>query len=84
MTQREFDRFLSGVKGLSTAQMQLLRHELDRELAHSGAHAVPAQASETAFDVLNQAGVIGRIKGSPRAPNDLSTNSRHMEGFGRE
>jgi Arc/MetJ-type ribon-helix-helix transcriptional regulator len=38
---------------------------------------------ETAFDVASRAGLIGCIKGTPRSPTDLSTNPKHMEGFGR-
>jgi hypothetical protein len=34
---------------------------------------------ETLFDAFDKAGLIGCIKG---APSDLSTNPRHMEGFG--
>jgi hypothetical protein len=40
-------------------------------------------AEETAFDVAKRAGLIGCIKGAPRSPTDLSTNPKHMEGFGR-
>ncbi len=41
------------------------------------------QTEETAFDVLSRAGLIGCIKGASGTPTDLSTNPRHMEGFGR-
>ena len=44
----------------------------------------PPPAGETAFDVLDRAGLIGCIEGTPHTPIDLSTNSRHMESFGRE
>ena len=48
------------------------------------APAHPGQdAEETAFDVASRAGLIGCIKGAPRSPTDLSTNPKHMEGFGR-
>jgi hypothetical protein len=33
----------------------------------------------TLFDVLDEVGLVGYVKG---APADLSTNPRHMEGFG--
>jgi nicotinate-nucleotide pyrophosphorylase (carboxylating) len=35
----------------------------------------------TAYDVFNKAGLIGDANG---LPDDLSTNPKHMEGFGRE
>jgi Arc/MetJ-type ribon-helix-helix transcriptional regulator len=40
-------------------------------------------AEETAYDVARRAGVIGCLKGAPDSPTDLSTNPKHMEGFGR-
>jgi hypothetical protein len=83
MTQREFTHLLSTIKALSPEQMQLLRRELDSELAHIGPQARTAR-EETAFDVLNRAGLIGCIKGTRHTPTDLSTNQRHMEGFGGE
>jgi putative addiction module CopG family antidote len=46
--------------------------------------APAADAGETAFDVASRAGLIGCIKGAPGSPTDLSTNPKHMEGFGRE
>jgi Arc/MetJ-type ribon-helix-helix transcriptional regulator len=48
------------------------------------AGAAGAGAEETAFDVASRAGLIGCIKGGPRSPTDLSTNPKHMEGFGRD
>lgn len=41
-------------------------------------------SEETAFTVLNRAGLIGCIKSASHTPTDLSTNPVHMEGFGRE
>jgi putative addiction module CopG family antidote len=41
-------------------------------------------AQKTAYDVARRAGVIGCLKGSRRSPTDLSTNPKHMEGFGRD
>lgn len=40
-------------------------------------------AEDSAFDVANRAGLIGCIQGSAGSPTDLSTNPKHMEGFGR-
>ncbi len=46
--------------------------------------AAMLDAEETAYDVAGRAGLIGCIKGAPRSPTDLSTNPRHMEGFGHD
>ena len=48
--------------------------------------AAPATADteETAYDLASRAGLIGCLKGGPRSPTDLSTNPKHMRGFGRE
>jgi hypothetical protein len=82
MTQREFNHLLKSLKGLSPEQLERLRRALDAELDRNGTRS--AAGEETAFDVLNRAGLIGCIEGSPRTPTDLSTNPRHLEGFGRD
>jgi hypothetical protein len=88
MTQSDFSRILSSIDALSSEQMRLLLVELESKIATTG--NPPAAGStndsareETAFDVASRAGVIGCIKGTPRSPTDLSTNPKHMEGFGR-
>lgn len=81
MTQREFNHILKSVKALSPAQLRRLRRELDAKLNENGASK---EAEETAFDVLNRAGLIGCLEGAPRSPTDLSTNPVHMEGFARD
>jgi hypothetical protein len=81
MTQREFNHILRSLQALSPAQLRRLRRELDAQLDHNGAYK---RAEETAFDVLDRAGLIGCLEGAPRSPTDLSTNPRHMEGFGRD
>jgi Arc/MetJ-type ribon-helix-helix transcriptional regulator len=48
------------------------------------AERAPADSEETAFDVASRAGLIGCVKGARGSPTDLSTNPRHMEGFGRD
>jgi hypothetical protein len=45
------------------------------------AHSVSADSSamsRTLFDVLTERGILGCFEG----PTDLSTNPKHMEGFG--
>lgn len=54
--------------------------ELDVPTAPERTDADEAR-EETVFDVLNGAGLIGRLKGGP---TDLATNPAHMEGFGDE
>jgi hypothetical protein len=86
MSHREFNQLLSSLNALSPAQLAALRRELDSKLASSPAppHATGATlAEETAFDRLEKAGLIGCLKGVPGTPTDLSTNPKHMEGFGR-
>ena len=90
MTHSDFNQILSSITGLSAAQMRRLADELETRLGamarKRATSAKPArtESEETAFDVANRAGLIGCIKGSPRSPSDLSTNPKHMEGFGRD
>jgi len=81
MTHREFNHILRSLKGLSPEQFERLRRELNAELDHNGTQT--RLAKETAFDVMSRAGLIGCIKGAAHTPTDLSTNPKHMEGFGR-
>ena len=37
--------------------------------------------SRSAYELAEQAGLIGCVR---RAPRDLSTNPRHLEGFGKK
>jgi hypothetical protein len=87
MSHREFNHLLSSLNALSPEQLAALRRELDSKLASAlspthAKRAVPTE--ETAFDRLQQAGLIGCLKGMPDTPTDLSTNPKHMEGFGRD
>jgi len=90
MTHNEFNHILSSITALSPAQMRRLARELETRLAATAgkrlasAKAARQESEETAFDVASRAGLIGCIKGAPRSPTDLSTNPKHMEGFGRE
>lgn len=38
-------------------------------------------AGQSAYALAKQAGLIGQVKGAPR---DLSTNPRHLKGFGEK
>ena len=55
------------------------RKRLAKALAGSGDNAKAGKPAErTLYDALNQRGLIGTFDG----PGDLSTNPKHMEGFG--
>ena len=67
------------------SNLATLRRELDSKLTSSPSlpHVKQAgPAEETAFDRLESAGLIGCLIGMPGTPTDLSTNPKHMEGFG--
>jgi hypothetical protein len=91
MTQSDFNHLLSSVNALTTAQMRRLARELESRLSaparkrHAPAKATAGQnTEESAYDLASRAGLIGCIPGAPRSPTDLSTNPKHMEGFGRD
>ncbi len=86
ITHNEFNHILTSINALSPDQMRRLARELESRIASTGKPAAPAaaDAEESAFDVASRAGLIGCIKGAPRSPTDLSTNPKHIEGFGRE
>jgi hypothetical protein len=89
MTHSDFNHLLSSIPGLTPSQMRRLARELEARLATTGKRPAPAGSArqgeeETAFDLASRAGLIGCIKGAPGSPTDLSTNPKHMEGFGRE
>jgi predicted DNA-binding protein len=50
----------------------IIREALERQLA-------PARPAQSAYDIAVKAGIIGIARGNPP---DLSTNPRHLEGFG--
>jgi hypothetical protein len=82
MTQNDFTHILSSLNGLSPDQMRRLLRELESKMASVGKSNADV-AEESAFDVASRAGLIGCIQGAPDSPTDLSTNPKHMEGFGR-
>lgn len=91
MTHNDFNQLLSSINALSPERMRRLARELRTRLAEtSRKRATPAnaaatqEAEETAYDLASRAGLIGCIQGAPRSPTDLSTNPKHMEGFGRD
>jgi hypothetical protein len=91
MTHSEFNHLLSSIPALSPEQMRRLARELQTRLAATSRNrpaparaAATRDAEETAYELASRAGLIGCIPGAPRSPTDLSTNPKHMEGFGRE
>lgn len=68
-TQRELAR-MAAVRGQS--ESELIREAIERYLENG-------RDGETCLDVARRLGIIGSAKNLPR---DLSTNKRHMKGFG--
>lgn len=70
-----------------------LKQELEAEARERGvspseivrqalkAHMQQRSPRESAYDLAKRLGIIGSAKG---LPTDLSTNPKHMEGFGRD
>jgi len=65
------------LRGLSSAtgrrDSQIVREALEEYLNSNGKR-------ETCFDIARRSGLIGVVEDAPR---DLSTNPRHLRGFGR-
>ncbi len=61
----------AGVKG--RPESEIVREALERYLREAG--------GQSAYELAKQAGLIGQLKGAPR---DLSTNPRHLKGFGEK
>ena len=62
---------------------ELLReliHEALVERKRNGQAHPPSDEEETLYEAFNRQGLIGCVEGLPA---DLSTNPKHMEGFGR-
>ena len=86
MSQREFTHLLNSLNALSPEQLATLRRELDSKMGSplpAVAKRAGKRAEETAFDVMERSGLIGCLKGMTHTRTELSTNPKHMEGFGR-
>ena len=55
-----------------TRESEFIRKAVERQFAADDAEI-------TAYDHAKKAGVVGAVRGAPR---DLSTNPKHLEGFG--
>jgi hypothetical protein len=59
-------------KGVSPSQ--IVRQAIEEHLRQQ-------KPGESCYDLAKRVGIIGSAKG---LPTDLSTNPKHMEGFGRD
>ena len=66
-------RLRSRSRAKGTTESELVREALENYLGHSG-------GERSAYELAEQAGIIGCLRG---APGDLSTNPRHLRGFGK-
>ena len=55
------------------SESEVVRDALENHLQHN--------PGESAYDIAKRLGAIGRFKG---LPDDLSTNPKYFQGFGRE
>jgi metal-responsive CopG/Arc/MetJ family transcriptional regulator len=60
-------------RATGTRESQVVRQALEQYLSQD-------RMQETAYDLLQRAGLIGCVQDAPR---DLSTNKRHFKGFGK-
>jgi hypothetical protein len=75
---RDFEELVSESGKDPGDLLRELIHEALAERKRNG-QALPTDEDETFFDALSREGLIGCVEGLPA---DLSTNPRHMEGFG--
>ena len=68
------ERLEAAAEAAGKTESQLMREALEDYLDRQS-------AGPTAYDLFKQAGVIGSVSGGPK---DLSTNPKHLEGFGRD
>jgi hypothetical protein len=65
-----------------TSPEEVLRRAFEEyEARHNGDGGHNPEGVESCFDRWDRLGLVGCID-DPNLPTDLSTNSRHMEGFG--
>jgi hypothetical protein len=62
---------------------EVLRRAFEQYARSRPIAGTPPIRARTIFDELNEAGLIGCVD-DPSLPRDLSTNKKHMEGFGRD
>jgi len=69
---------LARISGI--APVEVVREALEEYVARRG-NGTGLAEGETLYDRAQRADLIGCLKG---APEDLSTNPKYMEGFGRD
>jgi hypothetical protein len=79
MMHNEFHHILSSLEGLSQEQLRQLRRELDD---HFAVRRPRDTTAESVFILMDRAGLVGCLPGTPHTPRDLATNPEHMQGFG--
>lgn len=82
MSTEAFEDLLQRIRSELTAEEQ---QRLAQQLSQSAGKAVTgggdSETGKSLYDALNERGMIGSIVDGP---GDLSTNPRHMEGFGQD
>jgi predicted DNA-binding protein len=72
---REMQRELDALKKLTgKSESELVRNAIE-ELCRQH------REEPTCYDIAMRMGIVGAVK---KGPKDLSTNPKHMEGFGRD
>jgi metal-responsive CopG/Arc/MetJ family transcriptional regulator len=66
-------RLRSRSQAQGTTESELVRQALENYLEHS-------KEERSAYELAEEAGIIGPVR---NAPKDLSTNPRHLKGFGK-
>ena len=66
-------RLRSRSRAKGTTESEVVREALESYLERSG-------KERSAYDLAEEAGIIGAAR---NAPKDLSTNRRHLKGFGK-
>ena len=69
--------------GQRLASRSRMKGQTESELVREALENYLGQSKEerSAYELAQEAGLIGSVK---RAPRDLSTNRRHLEGFGKQ
>jgi predicted DNA-binding protein len=66
-------RLRSRSRAKGTTESELVREALENYLGHS-------EGGRSAYELAEEAGIIGSVRNTPK---DLSTNPRHLKGFGK-
>ena len=77
MSTEEFDDILKQARDRLTPEK---RRKLAEQLREGDTATNDGASPKSVYDALNELGIIGSITDGP---GDLSTNPKHMEGFGR-